>query len=121
MGDKKLLLMLNDQETKALELIFNGTLPIEVEMRRRIQCLKIIVREATGVGFYTTMRLTPPLDTLPDVLVKDITFNHPSFRYGGKFMCWFISNREIELEAVTLGGSILWPSAIDFDLLEVQI
>lgn len=104
--------MLRQQETLALELIFRGEDKLSKAVRARINEAESIDWEATGVGFYSTIKLKSPLAEVPDIRMWEYNFNHPDFPHGGSFMCTVVSESELELEAVTLGGAD-WPNPTD--------
>ncbi len=104
--------MLRQQEILALKQIFRDGNKLSSAIKDRIDEAVSIDWEETGVGFYSTIRLNVPLDKLPDVRMWEYNFSHPDFPYGGSFMCTVVSESELELEAVTLGGAA-WPRHMD--------
>ncbi|MCX2832922.1 hypothetical protein OQJ64_15205 [Microbulbifer thermotolerans] len=106
------LMMLSQQETLALGLVFRGEDKFSEAVRERIKEAESIDWEATGVGFCSTIKLKSPLAELPDIRMWEFNFSHPDFPHGGSFMCTVVSESELELEAVTLGGAD-WPNPTD--------
>ncbi|WP_431689208.1 hypothetical protein [Hahella sp. NBU794] len=100
--------MLRQQEILALKLIFRGEDDLSQAIRVRIHEAKSFNWQETGVGFYSTIKLKPPLARAPDIRMWEYNFRHPDFPHGGSFMCSVISDNELELEAVALGGAC-WP------------
>lgn len=103
---------LNTQEVIALEHIFHASNYLSKEIRARIESSTVTKREFTGVGFYSTINLIPPLEVLPSLRMWEFNFRHPAFPHGGSFMCSFKNIESIEIEAVALGGAE-WPGHID--------
>lgn len=106
---------LDPQDMIALKLIFSGSDALSTTVRNRIDGATLLDRERTGVGFFSTIKISPPLDALPEVKLREFNFEHPAFPHGGSFMCWFITEDTLEIEAVTLGGAD-WPDNFDPDL-----
>ena len=109
--------MLNQQETLALEMIFRGKDKLSCNILERIRNAKSIEGEETGVGFFSVIELNSPLDEVPEIRMYEYNFNHPNFPHGGSYMCVIVSKSELELEAVTLGGTH-WPNPIGDNLFE---
>ena len=110
--------MLQQQDILALNMIIKeneGDFCLEI--KKRIKDLTCVAREETGVGFYSSIKLIPPLETVPEVKLYEFNFNHPDFPHGGSYMCWILNEHEMELEAVTFGGTD-WPNPIDPVLFE---
>ena len=108
---------LEQQETLALEMIFRGTSGLSDEIKKRMKDAKVLDRDMTGVGFYSTIKLESPLDEVPEIRMWEYNFKHPDFPYGGSYMCTIVNNSELELEAVTLGGAN-WPNPVGPELFE---
>ena len=104
----------------ALKLIFCDSDDLSIAMRNRINKATLLDHEDTGVGFYSTIKFSPPLEELPEVRIREFNFEHPAFPHGGSFMCWFIDANTIEIEAVTLGGAN-WPDHYDPDSFSEHI
>lgn len=110
----------NSQEALAFQLIFKGDDALSVAMRSRIADSIVLDRKNTAVGFYSNIRLVPPLDTthnIHDIWARSFSFNYPSLPHGGTFNCAFDSADTVEIEGVTLGDDIKWPSYLDLNLI----
>lgn len=92
-----------------MQLLFSREDALDKNMLSRLSTSSVLEREATGVGFYCTLKFAQPLDDMPELLARDFSFNHPAFRYGGAFHCFFLERDIVELEAVAFGGR-QWPS-----------
>lgn len=99
-------------ELFALRMLFRGSDMTSTAMRDRLNTSEVITRKATGVGFFTTIRLTIPL---PSGVQRqwDWNFEHRHLSHGGSFMCWLDNSDVLELEAVTYNGD--WPEHFDPD------
>ena len=100
--------MLDFQDEIALMNIFRGSRPIDLEIRDRLISSVSIDRKDTGVGFYSTIKLHPPLGTVPDVKMWELNFTSSKLPSGGSFMCTIVDEGTLELEAVALAGA-RWP------------
>lgn len=109
--------MLNQQDKLALEMIFNNDSQLCTDIKKRIYGAVSINREETGSGFYSTIKLTPPLHNIPDIKMWEFNFKHPNFPDGGSYMCSIVNEFKLELEAVTLGGAV-WPNPDNANLFE---
>ena len=109
--------MLHTQDKLALEMIFRDSSELSSEIKQSLNGADSTNREETGVGFYSTIKLGSPLVEVPDIKMWEFNFSHPSFPDGGSYMCTVVSENELELEAVTLGGAN-WPSPTDQTLFE---
>ena len=101
--------MLPEQDEIALRMIFRDQSVFSLEMVKRIGSAVSLERQETGVGFYSTIKLNPPLSQIPDVKMWEFNFSHPEFPHGGSYMCSVLDDATVELEAVTFGGE-KWPS-----------
>ena len=101
--------MLHNQDKLALDMIFRDNSPLSSEIKKLLNGAMSTNREETGVGFYSTIKLDIPLEQVPNIKMWQFTFTHPSFPEGGNYMCSIVSEDELELEAVTLGGAD-WPN-----------
>jgi hypothetical protein len=98
------------EERFALGLLFRESDVTSVAVRIQLDMAEVIERKATGVGFFTTIRLITPLP----VTTKrqwDWNFAHSQLSHGGSFICWIDGTNVLELEAVVNDGA--WPN--DFD------
>lgn len=103
---------LESHELHAIQLIFRESDPVSAEVRDRVAGAAVLQREYTGVGFFSTIRLPRPVQTMPEVRIREFNFSHPAFPYGGSFMCMFESADSLEIEAVAFGGAE-WPKEMD--------
>ncbi|MBM9592380.1 hypothetical protein JWG41_18195 [Leptospira sp. 201903075] len=111
--------MISKEELRALNLIFAGENEFCFEVRNKINSAQVIDRIDTGVGFTSLIHLTEKLSKMPNVLMWQFAFDHPSFPEGGSFMCMVLSEEELELEGVALGGKD-WPVGYNLDLFREQ-
>lgn len=97
-------------ERFALQMLLRGPDVSSSAVRAQLDRSEVVARKATGVGFFTTIRLTTPL---PDIAQRqwDWNFEHRQLSHGGSFMCWLEDSNVIELEAVTHNGD--WPDRFD--------
>jgi hypothetical protein len=100
--------MLNFQDEIALRNVFRGSRPIDREICDRLVSSVSIEHQDTGVGFYSTIGILPPLSSVPDVRMWELNFISPKFLHGGSYMCTVINETTLELEAVAFGGE-KWP------------
>ncbi|OZG73375.1 hypothetical protein BTA51_10120 [Hahella sp. CCB-MM4] len=100
--------MLRQQEILAIKLVFRNESEISTAIRERINEAVSIDWEETRVGFFSTIKLKSPLTELPSIHMWEFNFSHPDFPHGGSYMCTIVSDTELELEAVSLGGAD-WP------------
>ena len=109
--------MLNQQECLALKLIFRGSDDISKAIRERIDQAESTDWEETGVGFYSSIHLKPPLEKIPNIRMWEYNFYYPELPHGGSYMCTFIGKDKLELEAVAFGGAD-WPYPTDSNKFE---
>lgn len=110
----------NSQEALAIRMIFNGNDALSVAMRSRIANSVVVDRENTIVGFYSIIKLVPPLEAIHDahqIWARNFSFNYPSLPHGGSFNCAFESLDQVEIEGVTFGNDIKWPNMLDPNLI----
>lgn len=104
-------MQLTEEERFALEKIFHGNTDFEKSIIDRLSSAKVVEREATGVGFFTTVQLSNHLPSNHRCMQWDWSFKHKSLSHGGSFMASYEEPDLIQLEAVSHHGA--WPS--DFD------
>lgn len=109
---------LDEQEILAIRIVFHDNTVVSQNILELLDSATVIEREKTGVGFYSTIRLSKPLVDIPNIRIREFNFEHPEFLNGGSYMCWFVDSSTIEIEAVTLGEED-WPTAhLDIELFK---
>ncbi|CAG9170821.1 hypothetical protein LMG32289_02163 [Cupriavidus pampae] len=94
------------EEKFALRMIFRGSDPTSVAVLAQLDAMDAKQRKATGVGFFTSIRLAIPLRVI-EPRHKDWNFRHRLLSHGGSFMCTIEDPTVLELEAVSHNGD--WP------------
>jgi hypothetical protein len=103
-------MQLTDIERFALQMLFCGQDVASTTVRDQLDTADVITRKATGVGFFTTIRLAIPLSK--DAQRQwDWNFEHRHLSHGGSFICWLDDSNVLELEAVIHNGD--WPDRFD--------
>jgi hypothetical protein len=103
-------MQLTTVERFALQMLFRGPDAASSAVRMQLSTSEVVARKATGVGFFTTIRLTTPL---PNGAQRQWNWNfeHCHLSHGGSFICWLEDSNILELEAVTHNGD--WPDHFD--------
>jgi hypothetical protein len=101
----------------ALELAVMGAIAAgdreRTVMERQIKSLRLLKRDLTGVGFYTTFEMPEDTDRL-DLdrwKIEDMGHgfaHHPGLPAGALFILWIRDGRIVTLEGYTAGGD--WPT-----------
>ena len=104
-------MQLTKEERFALEKIFHGNTDFEKAIIDRLNSAKVVEREATGVGFFTTIKLSDHLPSNQGRIQWDWGFKHQALTHGGSFMASYEEPDLIQLEAVSHHGE--WPSNFD--------
>ena len=82
-------------------------------MERQIESLRLLKRDFTGVGFYSTFDVPDSVERLDQGRwkIEDMGHgfaHHPSLPAGAMFILWIRAGKIVTLEGVTAGGD--WPS-----------
>jgi hypothetical protein len=111
--------MLLHNDEVAIRKIFRGSTPVELEIGSRIESFESIEYVDTGVGFYSTVRVDPPLRAVPEIKMWELNFTNSKFPHGGSLMCSILDASTLKLEGVAFGGAA-WPSlSLDDELCEI--
>jgi hypothetical protein len=105
-------MLLKAEERFALRMLFRGSDATSVAVRAQLETSQVVDRKETGVGFFTSIRLTAPLP-ITTQHQWDWNFEHCHLSHGGSFMCWISDASLLELEAVAHNG--VWPDSFDPD------
>jgi hypothetical protein len=91
-------------------MLFRESDTTSAAIRSQVDELNVAARKATGVGFFSTINLAKPLETIIQ-RQWDWNFVHSNLSHGGSFMCWIAASGVLELEAVVHNGE--WPEHFD--------
>jgi hypothetical protein len=112
---------LSSIEKSVLEKLLAGDLPFIVQLRQQIAGCKVVKRELTGVGFYTTLEIPKSIHRTHGLDIKfgDVIAEIPKLSNGAGFLLYVKDGVLDMLEGYSYDEA--WPSSISsFSLKYVQ-
>ncbi len=100
-------------EEALLKKLLDGDLPLLVQLRRQFEVCRMVKRELTGFGFYTTLMVP---DNIPrksgvDIKFGDVVGDVPGLPSGAGFLLYVKDGVLDMLEGYSYDES--WPSSIE--------
>jgi len=88
-----------DLEKQVMQMFLEGDYPFRFELNKQYHLSKIVKREVTGVGFFTTFLLptnTPIIENGKSLHIEDVQAEIEGLKYGVGFVL-FIKDGKLEM------------------------